>query len=205
MIKLLSGLTILVLASLLIDGCTSGNQPPLISSFTASAERVNPSGSCQAECVAQDPDGDKLSYTWSASGGSISGEGSVITWTAPETPGDYTITVKVTDGRGGKARTQLTIVVAVNRPPVIASLTVERTRVTRAMTTAIECVAQDPDGDKLSYTWSASGGNISGEGPAVTWTAPNNFGICTITVTVADGRDGQATQSIEIEVTCCLR
>ena len=203
--KWLAGLIILVVATLVIGGCTPANQPPVISSLTASTGEVSPSGSCEVKCVASDPDGDELNYTWSAGGGNISGEGSTVTWTAPAVPGDYTIAVKVTDGRGGEATTQLTIGVAANQPPVIDSLASEYEQVRKAMASAIECTAQDPDGDELSYTWSASGGNITGEGPAVTWVAPNTFGEYTITVTVTDGKGGQATESIDITVACCPR
>ena len=209
MIKLISGqpkwlanFIILIVATLLIGGCAAPNQPPVITSLTASAGLVSPSGSCQVRCVASDPDRDELNYTWSASG-DISGEGSVATWTAPSAPGDYTIAVKVTDGRGGEATEQLTISVAVNHPPRIVSLTSEFEQVRKAMATAIECTASDPDEDELNYTWSASGGNITGEGPVVTWVSPNAFGEYTITVTVNDGRGGQATESIEIIVSCC--
>jgi PKD repeat protein len=72
------------------------------------------------------------------------------------------------------------------------------------MTSAIQCTASDPDEGKLSYAWSANGGNISGEGSAATWVAPNAFGTYTITVTVSDGRGGEATETIEIVVTCCI-
>jgi hypothetical protein len=211
MIKLIPGqpkwlvdLLILILATLVIGGCTPPNQPPVISSLTANAGQVSPSDSCQVRCIASDPDGDELSYAWSASG-DISGKGSVVTWTVPAAPGDYTIAIKVTDGRGGEATTQLTISVAVNQPPVIDSLTSEFEQVRKAMASAIECTASDPDDDELSYTWSASGGNISGEGPAVTWVAPNTYGTYTITVTVTDGGGGQATEKIDIAVACCPR
>ena len=61
------------------------------------------------ECVASDPDGDELSYLWSATQGSISGQGSTVTWTAPNTCGDYTVAVTVEDGRGGKVSEELEI------------------------------------------------------------------------------------------------
>jgi hypothetical protein len=200
--KWLASSIILVIAILLVAGCPPSNQSPAISSLTASEEQVSPSGSCQVESAASDPDGDELSYTWSASGGNISREGSTVTWTAPETSGNYTITVKVTDGKGGEATAELTIAVAVNHPPVIDSLTAEPQVVRRAMTSTIECIAQDPDDDELGYTWSASGGNITGEEPTITWVAPNAYDTYTITVTVTDGRGGEATQSVDIEVTC---
>jgi len=201
--KWLASLIILVVVTLLIGGCTPANQPPVISSLTASEGRVSPSGSSQIKCVASDPDGDELSYTWSASG-DISGEGSVVTWIAPNAPGAYIITVKVTDGRGGEATVQLTIGVAVNHPPVIESLTTEHKKVRKAMTSTIECLASDPDEDELSYIWSVDGGNISGEGSVATWVAPNAYGTYTVTVTVTDGRGGEATERISIVVTCCI-
>ena len=203
--KWLAGLIILVTATLLIGGCKPPNHPPLISSLTASEGWVNPSGSCQVKCVASDPDGDKLSYSWSASG-DINGKGSIVTWTAPATPSNYTITVKVTDGRGGEATMQLTIGVTatINHPPVIGSLTAEPQRVKKAMTSTIKCIATDQDGDELTYTWSASSGSISGKGSVATWVAPNTFGTYTITVTVTDSRGGQATKSVDIVVTCCV-
>jgi len=101
-------------------------------------------------------------------------------------------------------QTPVTNGVAVNHPPVIDSLTAERERVRKAMTSTIECIASDPDGDKLSYIWSPSGGNISGEEPVATWVAPNAYGTYTVTVIVTDGKGGQAIKSIDIAVTCCL-
>jgi len=203
--KWLAILTILAIATLLTGGCPPANQLPVISDLAANNEgEISPASTCQIECTASDPDGDELSYTWSASGGDISGEGSVVTWTAPSALGDYTITVEVSDGREGIATKQLTLnVVAPNQPPVIVSLTSEWERVKKASTSTIECIASDPDGDELSYIWSEDGGNISGEGPVVTWVAPNAYGTYTVTVTVTDGRGGEASESISIIVCSC--
>ena len=166
--------------------------------------RLPLSGSCQVRCIASDPDGDSLGYIWSASGGNISGEGSVVTWIAPHVPGAYTLTVEVTDGKGGKAKTQLTLnVVVINHPPVIESLATRWQKLKKAASSPIECVASDPDGDELSYIWSVGRGSISGEGPVVTWVAPNAYGFYTVTVTVTDGRGGEASKSIRIEVCNC--
>ena len=51
------------------------NHRPAITSLAAEPERVLPLGSCQIVCNATDPDGDELSYNWSANGGGITGEG----------------------------------------------------------------------------------------------------------------------------------
>lgn len=93
----------------------------------------------------------------------------------------------------------------VNHPPVIDKLASEFVQVKKAMAAPIVCTASDPDGDELSYIWSVTGGNITGEGATVTWVAPNVYGTYTITAVVTDGRGGQATESIDIKVACCPR
>ncbi len=55
------------------------------------------------KCVAEDPDGDTLRYIWSCTGGKITGQGGEVGWTAPGVSDDYTVTVLVSDGRGGTA------------------------------------------------------------------------------------------------------
>ena len=190
----------LTLCAILGSSCIQSNSQPVIDSLAYQEARVMLSDSCEVRCVAYDADDDSLTYTWSATGGTFSGTGPVVTWIAPPTPGTYAITVKVTDGRGGEATHQITIDVLVNQPPMIESLTAEASAVRQAESTHIECVAHDLDGDVLSYQWTATGGNISGEGAYVTWTAPNTCGNYIITVTVADGRGGEASKSSKIEV-----
>lgn len=193
-------LTALILCTILCNSCGLLNNDPVISSVQSQREWVDVSRSSEIECVASDPDEDELTYQWTATGGSISGQGSIVTWTAPHTPGAYAITVKVTDGRGGEATMQLTIDVLVNNPPVIESLAAEQLVVRQAESTFIECIASDPDGDELTYLWAATGGDISGQGPAVDWIAPNVCADYVVTVTVTDGRGGEASMELVIKV-----
>ena len=53
---------------------------------------------------ASDPDGDKVSFSWTSSGGAVSGSGASVEWTPGERieEGSFTITAKVTDGKGGE-------------------------------------------------------------------------------------------------------
>jgi hypothetical protein len=195
---------LLAIAACFIGGCAA-NQMPVISNLSVNSEaEINPGVSCQIECTASDPDEDELSYIWSANGGDIVGLGSTVTWTAPDAPSTYTITVEVSDGREGIAKEQLNInVLAPNNPPIIESLTAEWGRLKKASNTPITCVASDPDGDELIYTWSADAGNFSGEGATVTWVAPNDYGTYPITVATSDGRGGEDINSLEITVCGC--
>lgn len=61
-----------------------GNHPASIRSLVASATSVAPGGNVTLSVVASDPEGDGLVYSWaSATGGTISGSGTTVTWTAP--------------------------------------------------------------------------------------------------------------------------
>lgn len=77
-------------------------------------------------------------------------------------------------------------------PPTITSLQAEAPGWTAPLGSLhVTCNASDPQGSGLSYRWSASGGNISGTGPEVIWTAPGEVGMYDITVVVVNnGRLG---------------
>jgi len=59
---------------------------------------------CNIECIALNTTPGELVYEWSCTDGEISGEGSLITWTAPDTECYVTVTVKVFDGVGNWVR-----------------------------------------------------------------------------------------------------
>ncbi len=78
------------------------NMDPVISSLVADPVTVLPQGKSTITCVAIDPDGDVLNYSWKPSDGSITKSGNTVTWIAPDREGDFTITVIVDDGKGGQ-------------------------------------------------------------------------------------------------------
>ena len=187
---------------LLASSCTAPtNHEPIITSLDAELGRVIPSASCQIVCTATDPDGDELTYSWSSGGGEINGEGATIAWTAPVSEGSYSITVIVTDGQSGAVSDYVVIMVRVNNPPVIGSLVADPIWTTSSGSIQATCNASDPDGDELSYEWLASGGVISGTGPEVTWTAPEDTDVCNITVVVKDGHGSSDTRILSVIVT----
>lgn len=81
------------------------NEAPVIRGLTADPTSVASGGSLIVSGSADDPDGDTLTYSWEADGGTITGVGTSVTWVAPQvSPGektDYMITLIVDDGRGG--------------------------------------------------------------------------------------------------------
>jgi len=184
----------------LVGGCVYTNHLPVITSLKAERELVASSGSCRIECVALDEDGDELSYEWLAGGGNIDGSGAAVAWDAPEAGGIYDIMVKVSDGNGRDVADSITVTVRVNHPPIITGLIADVGSVTPSGSCQLRCDSEDPDGDELSYEWSTEGGDISGKGSTVTWTAPNAAGTYAITVMVTDGLGGVSSSSLSINV-----
>jgi hypothetical protein len=87
-----------------------------------------------------------------------------------------------------------------NNPPQIASITSSTERIVPGATVLLSCSATDPDADTLSYSWSASDGAVVGEGPEVTWIAPDFEGLFRVFVTVTDVSGGTAEQSVSLGV-----
>jgi hypothetical protein len=189
--------SLVVLTMLLAGGCF--NKPPTITSLTPSATSVARGESCTVNCVASDPDtDDTLTYAWSATGGAVSGTGNSITWAAPTTEGSYSVTVTVSDGE--ETVTDSCNITVVNSAPVISSFTPSATELPPEGSCTIGCAASDADGDSLTYTWSATGGAITGTSDSVSWEAPAAEGTYTISVEVSDGHGGTASDSCEIVV-----
>jgi hypothetical protein len=187
-----------VLLAILFDTMLA-NHPPAITSLEA-PERVIPWESCQIRCIASDRDGDELSYNWSINGDEINGAGATVNWTAPLSSGSYNVTVIVTDGRGGMVIDYRTITVRANNPPTITSLVADANWALPSGSIQVTCTASDLDGDELSYEWTTTRGDISGTGPAINWTAPEEVGIYYITVVATDGYRSSATDSLSISV-----
>jgi len=98
------------------------NSTPSISSVITDSLCIYPYNSTLVTCKAIDDDGDLLSYNWQKTGGTISGTGSNIIWTAPSTPGTYTITCTIDDGFGGISTMQENIYVINEITPAVMVL-----------------------------------------------------------------------------------
>ena len=186
------------------------NPPPPPNHPPVAACSVNPtslfagSGDIVAVHVtASDPDNDPLTYSYSATGGSVDGTGADARWNSSGVAaGSYTVSVKVDDGKGGTASCAADIKVEEkpNHPPT-ASLSVERSSIQPGERTGVTCNGSDPDNDPLTYSYTTSGGQITGSGSNVqfdsTGLAPGTY---TVKCIVNDGRGGTADASGNVEV-----
>ncbi len=183
----------------------SGNQPPVISSLLAQNQQLYPSGKTEIQCIAQDADGDRLDFKWACTGGNFSGAGAIVIWNAPPNYGTYTIMVTVEDGKGGSMQASLPITVGANQSPAISELVANPSGILYGGSTTLTCMATDPDGDVVRYSWSASEGSITGVGNKVTWIAPNKGGNYNVTVVVSDGKGGETRGDVMVTVSAAVR
>ncbi|HXY26234.1 MAG TPA: OmpA family protein [Candidatus Acidoferrum sp.] len=152
---------------------------------------------------ASSPDNVPLTYSYSATGGSVDGTGPDARWTFSGVGvGSYTVNVKVDDGRGltASCAADVKIEPRPNRPPT-ATMSVERSPIIVGERTGITCNGTDPDNDPLTYSYTTTGGKIIGTGPNVQFDSTGlQPGTYTVTCTVDDGRGGTAQASGNVEV-----
>jgi PBP1b-binding outer membrane lipoprotein LpoB len=111
-------------AALLLAGCSGNyaptlpspdpvNRAPQVTSLAADPAAVAPGAAATITCAAADPEHDTLTYVWTATGGTVTGTGATVTWTAPDAEGTYTITCTVSDGENDTSEAvQVTVTTA---------------------------------------------------------------------------------------------
>ena len=152
---------------------------------------------------ASDPDNDPMTFSWTASGGAVEGNGPQARWNSSGTnPGAYAVKVRVDDGRGGwtDCSSSISVEPRPNRPPTM-TCSADRTTVVIGDTVQITATASDPDNDPLTYSWKSSGGRVRGRDASVRFeTAGLNAGRYSVNGHVDDGRGGGADCELGIEV-----
>ncbi len=147
-----------------------------------------------------DDDGDDLSYTWVTNEGEIAGGGDAIEWTARDAEGLYRVSVRVEDGRSGTAEHPTSLRVKANSIPEITVLSSLSDWVMPAQSSYLSCSALDLDGDEVVYEWSATAGDVFGQGRSIVWAAPAELGSHFVRATAGDACGGQSTREIAISV-----
>jgi hypothetical protein len=92
-----------------------GNKPPMISSFTASPGTVGIQATSTITVAASDPENDPFDCTWSTDGGTLSSNAGCgfVTWTAPQVPGTYGVSVSVADNKSNYNPTTRSVSISV--------------------------------------------------------------------------------------------
>lgn len=174
-------------------------------------------------CRASDPDGDSLTYEWSADSGQVTASGPKALWIAPDTMGVYKVNVIVKDGKGGETIQSVEIRVLNNvdgssAPPLTLKMSLPSAETVSANSTVkvgtitkVSCIVENSAGKKISYAWSAGGGKFKGKGledgtcTAVYWTAPVEVKMHVLEVIARDLEGNEAKGSVTFDVFCCPR
>lgn len=173
---------------------------PIIHSLTANPSTVSPNDTSTITCNASDPDNNPLTYSWSATNGSISGAGLTVTWTAPASAGTYTVTCTASDGEGGNASKGVNIDVTESTIPLsITTTTLLSGTVGVSYGTNLSAT-----GGKTPYTWSVISGSLptglSLSTSGLISGTPTTAGTYNFTVKATDSSSPQQTDSKALSI-----
>ncbi len=189
---------------------TSQNQPPIINSIVANPGTVSTGGTSTISVSASDPEGDPLSYSWLANGGTLSsstGPGP-ITWTAPNTQGIYTITVYVTDNKPGHSPVSKSVTITVAITKTLSSLIVDPNSWTfsSSATKQLTAIARYSDNSTEEVTnkatWTSSNPSMASVSNSGLVT-PGQNGSAVITATYG-GKNGTCNVLVSINTAFAL-
>jgi chitodextrinase len=196
----------LVVVSVMLPACDSGGAGPNklpTADFDFAPENPRAGTAVTFTSNARDPDGSIEEYEWSTSDGA-EGQGERFEHDFPAR-GSYSVTLKVTDNRGGTSSSSETIEVRFREPnenpEVDFSFSPENPRAGTEVTFTED--ARDPDGSIEEYQWSVSNGDgesiDGGRGETFDFAFPQQ-GTFTVSLEVTDDRDGTSSTSQPIEV-----
>lgn len=183
---------------------TSINHPPFIKILTVTPKYPQKGDTLALEPVAEDQDGDIVTFTyeWSKNGEPLSVTSNTMTLKGDFERGDK-VTVKVFpyDGKE-KGSPAFSIITIDNSPPAILSSPSPMNLENRQYTYQMK--AGDPDGDILTYSLKSApdGMTIDPSKGLIRWNVPKEFkGKAQFTVAVNDGHGGEVLLSLAIEIT----
>jgi len=180
------------------------NHPP-VASCSANPASVfqGSSDTVTVHVNASSPDNNPLTYGYTATRGSVEGTGPDARWsTAGAAVGTYTVTAKVDDGKGGTVSCAADIKVEErpHHPPVI-SCAANPSSIVQGQQASIVSTASSPDNLPLTYSYTASGGQIIGSGAQVQFDSKGAPpGTYTVNCTATDDRGDKADGSTTVEV-----
>lgn len=153
-------------------------------------------------------DGSNLEYHWNVSGANpasvVLSDDTVVDpeFTAPNTPGNYTFTLKVKDSKDQWSDPDDVIVRVINRPPV-ADAGVDITRTVDSSVTLNGSKSQDPDGSVDHYNWSCTSHGVtlgSPDSPSPSF-IPDEVSTYVFTLTVQDDQGEWSPNNDTVNVT----
>lgn len=152
---------------------------------------------------ASSPDNLPLTYSYTLSGGTVEGNGPDARWNSSGVnPGAYTVSAKVDDGKGGTAScaAEIRVEERPHHPPTV-SVSANPATIKAGERSAITCDGNSPDNLPLTYAYSASGGQVTGDGRQAQFDSSGvQPGTYIVRCEATDSRGDKADGSTNIEV-----
>jgi hypothetical protein len=208
------------------DNTVVGSAPVISSVKAEQMIGVAPGSEVAITCTASDLSGGALTYQWLATSGNLDdSDQATALWTAPEEPGQYTVTVVVSDERGNQSKKSVNLRVGTTEvstaapgsggafwfeeilaerdpsgraaisPPVLGQSWNTTERSVFVGSTIRITCQMGGVSDGLTYEWSADVGSIRGSGESVVWVAPSHACKAYVTV-VARNSSGAAEEAV---------
>ncbi len=201
---------VLILMAALVVSCglekiIAGVEGPLLSNITLTSYTVDPGDTVRASIEVEEANGEELSYSWSANGGTVIPpvDRGFVDWKVPIESGTYTITVEVTNEHETSTKSENVIVRDLPEPlaPELGSIALSAYEVDPEDTVTATVQVNRPGQGTLHYVWSVSGGRVipPTDQEQVTWALPKFGGQYIIEVEVSNAfKSSTADQQITV-------
>jgi hypothetical protein len=149
---------IFVIACGKLDSLLEGDDPPIIDRLVALRNQISPNDTTTVRAEARDPQGQALSYDWSATAGMLSSTtGQRVLWTAPANAGNYGVRVKVRNSKDKQTEASVTIAVIAGEAPTVKILQpTSGEYITGVGSALVEAVASHPNGIRDVEFWAGN-------------------------------------------------
>ena len=186
-----------------VENAPTNSSSPVVT-CSANPSSVVSGSSSQIVTKAVSPEGLPLTYTYSATEGSLQSQGQSATLATQGITGNVIVTCQAVDSKGnvGLFATTVAVQPAPVQPPPAISCSANPSTVVLGGSATITAVATSPEGRPLTYSWTASSGTISGSGNTATLNATGaTGGTITVVCKVTDDQGLTASATTAVGVT----
>jgi hypothetical protein len=189
-------------------GQSANLAPKILSGPSANPNPVGDDAAATVSVQALELEGDPLQYAWSTTFGTLSGAGASVTFK----PGNVsvntlaTISVQISDGKGGFANGQTTLTVLPIDEAPLANAGSDRNADYGELVTLDGAASHDPEGAALTFDWLQIAGpsvtlsNANTAAPAFVAPTLNGSADLSFRLLVHDGANASAPDTVKINV-----